>query len=145
MSRRQPIDSIIRAREIREERLLAELGRLQRAVNEAERRLEEGIAALRRQDRTEVPREIRSAWLGLAREYRRRLEREVHEARRGLEERLQEAERVRKAAVEAAQERRAAEQIAERRAALLEGTRRRQECSELDEVGKRTADGAAAR
>jgi flagellar export protein FliJ len=138
MSRRRAIDSIIRARELKEERLLGELGRLERALQDAERRLQDGVAALRRADEAPPPADLRSSWLGVARDYRRRLEQEVFDAERNVVRCREAAHEVRKAAVSAGQERRSAEQIAERRAAAAQELHHRAEVAHLDEIGART-------
>ena len=65
--------SIVKAREVREDQLLAEVARLAEAAREARRRLDDGLHAIELHERgAVVPTRVRSPWLGLAREYRRR-------------------------------------------------------------------------
>lgn len=137
MAGTKTLKSIVRAREMREEQLLAEVGRLSQIVLEAERRHSEGLQAIRAHDETGVPTRVRSPWLGLAREYRRRLDREVYEAKLALDEQLAAAEAAKRRAITAGQERRAAEQLAERRAATEAEVRHRAEQGWMDELGQR--------
>ena len=134
----QTLRSIVKAKEMREDQLLAEVAQLGEAVREARRRLDDGLTAIEHHERgAAVPVQVRSPWLGLAREYRRRLDREVYEARALLDERERAAEEARQRAVSAAQERRAAEQLAERRAGAEAQVHRRLDQAHMDELGLR--------
>lgn len=137
MANERTLKSIIRARETREEQLLAEVARLQRAVLVANARLQDGLAAVRAQDSSPVPERARSPWLGLAREYRRRLEHEVFSAQSCLtaEKEAHDAARVR--AVTASMERRAAEELLARHRTAAREEARRQDAILMDELAGR--------
>ena len=136
MTNQRTLKSIIKARETREEQLLAEVGRLQRAVRAAEQRLQDGMAAVRAQDAVTPPTRLRSPWLGLAREYRRRLERDVFAAQGALATEAEAHEAARGRAVAASMERRAAEELLQRRMHEAREEARRQESKEMDALGR---------
>jgi len=130
--------SIVKAKEMKEDQLLAEVASLGAAVREARRRVDDGLFAIEIHERgTAATSQQRSAWLGLAREYRRRLDREVYEARAVLDESERAAEAMRQKAVSAGQERRAAEQLAERRIATENEAKVRIDRARMDELGLR--------
>jgi flagellar export protein FliJ len=137
MSKPKSLASIVRAKELREEQLQAELARLEHAVGAARQRLEDGLCAIQRHDEDERARRGRSPWLGLAREYRRRLEREIYEASLALEAKREGARSARERAVAASKERRTAEQLLERHVLAAQTAIRQADNARMDEIAQR--------